>query len=141
MEIRRTSLKFSSSKKRERLAEQRLLMHDIEILENSVDYLDGNNNTIAELSKKRLALEQLIDYETQGAFIRSRAKYAIDGEKPTKLFCALEANNSIQKYVPQLIIQRDSVESTISDQKDVETEIHRFYKDLFECKVKYRSSK
>ena len=53
------------------------------------------------------------------------------------MFCALEANNSIQKYVPQLIIQRDSVESTISDQKDVETEIHSFYKDLFECKDKY----
>ena len=37
-----------------------------------------------------LRLEEINLYQTQGAFIRNRAKYKLEGEKPTQLFCSLE---------------------------------------------------
>ena len=60
--------------------------------------------------------------------------YKIDGEKPTKLFCSLELQNGVQKYVSQLVIVKDEVEKILTEQDEIEQEIHDFYKNLFECK-------
>ena len=110
-------------------------MHDIETLNQQVQSrqtpdIDAEN----ELNKKKNALEKIFDYEAEGAFIRARTNYRIDGEKPTKLFCALETQNGVQKYVSQLIKISNNDEFTLTDQKQIELEIHDFYKDLFKCK-------
>ena len=135
MEIRRTSILYSAQKKRERNATEQLLNHDIEILENELQ--KGNNSEIlkAEIERKKSALEEIIKYQAQGAFIRSRAEYKVEGEKPTRLFCSLEKYNGVQKYVPQLIVSDENGnEKIINDQKSVETEICSFYKKLFQNK-------
>ena len=129
MEIRKVTIKYSSFKKKERFAEQQLLMHDIEVLESS--HQPQDEFTRKELSQKRAALERILEYEAEGAYIRSRAKYRIEGEKPTKLFCALETSNNSQKYVPQLIIQENDNEVLLCSQNQVESEIYNFYRDLF----------
>ena len=60
------------------------------------------------------------------------SQYKVEGEKATRLFCALESHNATQRYVPQLITHDEEV--TLSAQDDIEKEIHRFYNDLFKCK-------
>ena len=90
MEIRRDSILFSAEKKRNRLAEEQILINDIEILETQAqNSIDPVNITSAELDRKRQALEKIYNYQAQGAYIRSRAAYKMDGERPTKMFCSL----------------------------------------------------
>ena len=134
MEIRRDSILFSAEKKRNRLAEEQILINDIEILETQAqNSIDPVNITSAELDRKRQALEKIYNYQAQGAYIRSRAAYKMDGERPTKMFCALEKYNGVQKYVPQLFVNDENdQEILISDQQGVENEIFRFYNQLYE---------
>ena len=136
MELRRVTILYSAEKKRSRLAEEQILINDIEILEH---HLQQNpvyvENIQTELNDKKDALENLYKYQAQGAYVRSRAKYKVEGEKPTRLFCSLEKYNGTQKYVPQIIIAGDNnTEVMVEDQKTIEKEIYKFYKDLFSCK-------
>ena len=135
MEIRRTTIKYSSQKKKKRITQQKLLMHDIETLNQLVQSQQiPDIDAVNELNEKKNALEKILDYEAEGAFIRARTNYRIDGEKPTKLFCALETQNGVQKYVSQLIKINNNEEITLTDQKSIELEICDFYRDLFRCK-------
>ena len=79
---------------------QSTFRHDIEILNQLLQSQQTpDNDALNELIEKKDALEKILNYEAEGAFIRARTNYRIDGEKPTKLFCALETQNGVQKYV------------------------------------------
>ena len=133
MEIRGVTISYSAQKKRERNADEQLLNHDIEILEKQLQDGNANNMLREELDNKKNALENIYNYQAHGAFIRSRANYKIDGEKPTRLFCSLEKYRGVKKYVPQLVVtDNDGNENLISNQKAVENEIHTYYCKLFE---------
>ena len=80
MELRRVTILYSAEKKRSRLAEEQILINDIEILEH---HLQQNpvyvENIQTELNDKKDALENLYKYQAQGAYVRSRAKYKVEG--------------------------------------------------------------
>ena len=135
MEIRHRTIQFSASLKRNREADEKELLNDIKILENNMFTTNNNDDIIAELEHKKESLEEIYNYQARGAYIRSRATYKLEGERPTKMFCALEKHNGIQKYVPQLIVEnKDGHEITIDSQQSVEEEIFRFYNDLYQNK-------
>ena len=112
LEVRQITIKYSVIKKKERVATEQLLLHEIETLESGLNKSSGDDfNIISErLQLKKNDLEAVYDHKAQGAFIRVRAKYRIEGEKPTRLFCSLEKHNAMQKYIPQLKINKDGVE-------------------------------
>ena len=96
-------------------------MHDIEMLESEL--IRCNNNFIAvndRLQSKKIELAAIYEHQFQGAYVRARAKYKMEGEKPTRLFCSLEKHNAVQKYIPQLKVVKDNLEVTIKEQKEVE---------------------
>ena len=134
LEIRRETINFSSLKKRERKTQELLLIEEIETIEKEIckEINDENfkrkNN---DLQLKKVELEDLNAYQAHGAFVRARAKYQVDGEKPSKLFCSLEKHNAVQKHIPQLKVRKDGEEVSITEQKSIENEIYHFYKDLF----------
>ena len=133
LEIRGITIQFAARKKKSRVAEEQKLVNDIEILENHLDLGTTNEEMIKELDSKKVALENLYKYQAQGAYVRSRANYKIEGERPTKLFCNLEKYNGVQKFVPQLIIKGDNdEEKKITEQRSIENEIYTFYKKLYE---------
>ena len=136
MEIRRVTILYSASMKRERNARELLLNHDIEILENQIQAQDDVNERLSEeLNIKKAALEEIYKYQAEGAFIRSRVGYKVDGEKPTRLFCALETYNGVQKFVPTLIVNNEEgQELVLNDQKSIETEICSYYSKLYQNK-------
>ena len=48
------------------------------------------------------------------------------------MFCNLEKHNGVQKFVPQLIVEnQEGQEYTITNQKEVEQEILRYYEYLY----------
>ena len=136
MEIRRATILYSAEKKRDRMSEELLLNHEIEILENNIQNVGHNDQRLLEeLQTKKDALENLYKYQAQGAFIRSRTTHKVEGEKPTRMFCALEKYNGIQKFVPQLLVTNpEGQEILITNQTDVEKQIITFYKNLFQNK-------
>ena len=141
LEIRRETIVFSAFKKRERQARELLLLHEIEVLEDNIAaveddeaFEEDNDN----LTRKKNELEKMYEYQAQGAFVRAKSRYKIEGEKPTKLFCSLEKHNAVQKHIPKLSVFRDNKEVVITDQKSVENEISEYYGDLFsrkECSI------
>ena len=134
MAIRRETIKFSSAKKRARQEKENLLLCDLEDLETRLHSVQYDSIQISEtIQVKRQELEELYSYQASGAYVRARARYKIEGEKPTKLFCSLEKYNAVQRYIPQLIIQKGEEYETLTKQKEIEGEIYQFYKNLFSC--------
>ena len=130
---------FSARKKRERQAREMLLIHEIEALENDIAGEDTEDSEDFErinaaLQTKKQDLEKINEYQAQGAFIRAKSKYKIEGERPTKLFCSLEKHNAIQKYIPKLKVVKENTECVLTEQKQIENEILDFYEDLFSAK-------
>ena len=134
MEIRGVTIAYSSKKKRERKQNEIKIMHDIELLESKIDN-ELNNESFkavnAQLLAKKVELEEIFEFQAQGAYIRARARHKLEGEKPSKLFCSLEKHNSIQKHIPRLVIEQNEQEVVINDQKNIETETFRYYRNLF----------
>ena len=59
-------------------------------------------------------LRQFFQLEAEGAAVRSRAKYNLNGEKPSRMFCALEKYNGTQKFIPQLVVKENGVFKTLT---------------------------
>ena len=140
MEIRKETITFSSKKKRDRQANELLLLHSIEDLENKIaveQNEDNFKNINADLQNKKLELDNIYSFQAQGAFVRARARYQVEGEKPTRLFCSLEKHNAVQKHIPKLVVEENGHKREVKDQKTIENEIYNYYGDLFaERKVK-----
>ena len=79
----------------------------------------------------KIELENIYAFQAQGAYIRAKARYKIEGEKPSRLFCSLEKHNAVQKHIPKLIVEKNDKKVEITDQISIENEIYNYYKDLF----------
>ena len=92
LEIRRESISYASRKKRERLSKEKALLKEIEDLEAKITAEDGDDEgqiLIDEQEAKKIDLDAIYSFQAQGAYIRARARQLVEGEKPTRLFCAL----------------------------------------------------
>ena len=139
LEIRRESISYSSKQKRERQAKELLLIHDIEALETQLaEETEDNENfqtSNSNLQTKKAELEKMYSYQAEGAFIRARAQYKIEGEQPSRLFLTLEKFNGVQKHIPKLITEKNGVKTVLTEQKPIENEITDYYKELFTKKI------
>lgn len=93
MEIRGLTISYSSYRKKNNDKIEKQLISDINELENS------NVVDLSLLEEKQAALENFRKEKLRGHFIRSRAKWVDEGEKPTKYFCHLESRNFLNKII------------------------------------------
>lgn len=123
-----------SKEKKERQASELVLVATIEKLEIELaaEQNDVNFEAInANLQAKKAELDNIYAFQAQGAFVRARAQYKSEGEKPTRLFCSLEKHNAVQKHIPKLIVEKNEIKEEITEQKGIENELFKYYKDLF----------
>ena len=80
------------------------------------------------LEIKKEELENVRKEKIKGIIIRSRVKWAEEGEKPTKYFCNLESRNYINKTISR--IEKDNGQ-TITKQEDILNEVKKFYENLY----------
>ena len=67
-------------------------------------HLEQNlNNNSNEYFSLKSEYEQLQHERIKGSIVRSRIKWSIEGEKPTRYFCGLEKSNTISKTVKKII--------------------------------------
>ena len=131
MEIRGETIKYSSSIKKERRQQYDSLMSNIEIKNEEFNENPENIIIKEELDVLKNEMEALIKYETEGAAIRSKAQYSLDGEKPNNFFCNLEKSNATTRYFSKLVTEDNE---TKYEQKLIEAEILKYYKNLYENK-------
>ena len=67
----------------------------------------------------------------RSSYVRSRAQWISEGEKPTKYFCALEHRNFIEKTIKKLTLNNGTV---LNEQSEILNEVRNYYKNLFSKK-------
>ena len=132
LEIRGKTISYCAWKKKSRNAAQTLALQRLEMAEIMSDKEPDNDQLRVELDTAKQEVEEFNCREAEGMQCRARVQWHVEGEKPNKFFCNLEKYNALQKYIPQLLVKRDSgEEKIINDQNKVEQEIYKFYRKLY----------
>ena len=131
MQIRSTSLKYAKQKRGKIRLIEKNLESDIMSLRRKLEEndLSETSQTIRNtLEAKKLQLENNLQRQTQGAIIRSKARWHNEGEKNTKYFLSLEKRHVNSKTIKQLQLENNSA---ISMDMEILTEAKCFYQNLY----------
>ena len=90
---------------------EKQLEDEIKLLEEHI-----NNMNLEQLETKKHELEELWKEKLKGHYVRSRAKWIEEGEKPTKYFYNIESRNYHSKLITK--IELDNGEQ-ITDQSQI----------------------
>ena len=91
--------------------------------------IDPNSGNLEELECLQTEYDQLYDYITQGAIIRSRATWYEMGEKNNKYFLNLENSNKTKSSVRKILTTDGAL---ISDPKKIMNELELYYSNLYD---------
>ena len=87
MNIRESSIKYGAIKKKHQKTKQILLEEQISVLEKEFESVEvPNEEVLYKLQKTKSELEEIIQYKTKGAIIRSKARWYNEGEKNSGYF-------------------------------------------------------
>ena len=125
MEIRGKTISYSAYKKKQKIERENMLIKSIQNIENSPE------PDLVLIESKKEELENLRKEKLNGIIVRSRVRWAEEGEKPTEYFCSLESRNYVNKAIPKVIKDDGSI---INNQEEILIEVRNFYKDLYACR-------
>ena len=77
---------------------------NLSLLENNLD-----SEKVNVIKEKRNELEKIRNKKIRGSYIRSRAKWIEEGEKPSKYICNLESKNFINKQISKLELENGQI--------------------------------
>ena len=109
--IRKETISFSKRKAKERRDELSALERDVKRWQDLCDESPTSEN-LTGLEETRIRYESAYDYVTQGAIIRSRARWFEKGEKSNSYFLRLENQNNSSSCIRKL---------KLDDEKDRES--------------------
>ena len=126
VKIRSESMKFAAQNKRNRKNKINSLEDQIKHYENEII---GPLNYEDEMKFKnlKLELERELEYDTNGANLRSKVRWYEEGEKPSKYFFNLEKRNFNNKVINKLNVN----DELINDPKEILREEKKFYENLY----------
>ena len=138
LEIRGKTIAYSSRRKRNQDKTEANLMNEIQTLQNDIEEkeLPDQNSDVIQNLRSRLKeanseLEQIREKKIKGSFMRSKALWIEQGEKPTKYFCNLEKRNFVNKQMSRI----EKVDGTqVTEQDEIMIEVRAFYENLYKAK-------
>lgn len=128
MELRGKCISYGSYKKSLKIKTEQKLIEEIQILE---DMLHIDNTLLDKWETKQKELQALRTEKLKGNLLRSKAKWVMEGEKPSHYFCNLESRNFTNKIIPNVQKENGDI---ISDQKEILKEATFFYQELYSYK-------
>ena len=135
MEIRGTTIQYCATKKKIKNAAKNLALHRLEVAEEASDSQPNCRELLEKLNEAKKDVEIFEKTEAEGALVRARALWQIEGEKPSKFFCNLEKFNALQKYIPKLKVKNEkNVEIEVTEQQKIDKEIRKFYASLYKSR-------
>ena len=126
-EIRRFTMSYCSQKKMDNRLQESNNLKKLEDLENCL----GNHpcdDMILQIEQLRVEIRLMEQERIKGAIIRSKIRWAEEGEKSSKFFFDLEKHNYIKKQIRKLKINNGT---TVTDQQSIEKETESFYSNLY----------
>ena len=88
--------------------------------------VNPGQETIAKFYEVKLKLEQISMHKTEGAMIRSKARWCEQGERSTRYFFNLEKRNRSNNYITKLKVY----DSTLVTPTEILKEELRYYQNL-----------
>ena len=130
LQIRDTSIKYSKAKTKKMKNKEADIESEMGALERQFESSTNNDKeALAEqLRVKKIELENIIEYKTKGAIIRSKARWYNEGEKNNKYFLNLENRHCKKKTIMQ-IKTKDGV--LLTNDPDILKECNSFYGGSF----------
>ena len=125
------TMRYSKQRAKEKNAVFNSLKQQIELLSKTLSDTDGQEMTeklSKELQDAKHTFEQHVQYIADGARIRSKIKWQMQGEKSTKYFLGLERVKYSNKTMRELITEDNKI---TRDQKVILMEQHKYYKKLY----------
>ena len=122
------TISYSSFKKKERNSNEKNLETQIQLLDRLISTSPQSIIFQEMLTNCKEELENIRKAEVKGIFLRSKAKWIEEGEKPTKYFCHLEKRNFTNETVTKLINNKGE---TINNQLEILKKIENFYCRLY----------
>ena len=129
--LRGTIITYSGKKRREANREKKRLNQQICTLDTKINTGQGTRADYVRLVELNTSLINLRKTELEGAFIRSRADWLDQGEKPSKYFLNLGNKNRVNKNINEIKTDNDTI---IKDQGEILKELKKFYQTLYEEK-------
>ena len=83
----------------------------------------SSETLVSQLERLEAELNKILDFETKGLMIRSRARWMEDGEKSSKYFCNLEKRSNEKKCIYK--VKKDNG-NVVSNQSHIMEEIHHY---------------
>jgi len=138
LQKRDTSVKYSKAKTKKIKHKEADVEREITTLEREFEsFLNNDKEALAEqIRLKKMELENVIEYKTKGAIIRSKARWYNEDEKNNKYFLNLENRHCKRKTVMQ-IKTKDGV--NITNDSDILRECNSFYNELYTSKMTKRT--
>ena len=81
-----------------------------------------------EIDMVKTDIEEIINYQTLGAIIRSKTKWYEEGEKNTRYFLNMEKRNYNKKVIKRLRLQNGTL---ITDMEEILFEQRKLYRKLY----------
>ena len=128
-QIRTCTISFSALRSRQRQEKEKFLLRKLEQLENDMIHSSEKTNNYFECKSEWENLERI---KTEGAILRSKVKWAEEGEKNTKYFLNLEKKNYQVKYIKKLIKDNGT---ELTNPRDILQEQKQFYSSLYSSKL------
>ena len=127
LKVREKSLRYSKIKTKQTKQRQLSVEQTIARLQEELDSI----NTDEKLNESRLELEEIIEFRTKGAILRSKTRWYNEGEKNTKYFLNLEKRHYKQGTISEIKVNdREFVNS----HEEILIECVSFYKNLYSPK-------
>ena len=125
--IRQATITYSKDKARER--REKMSQVEASLKQCEVDCsANPSPENIEKLETLKGAYDSIYQYQSEGAIIRSRAKWYEKGERSNKYFLNLESHKKTKSSIRKIFNKEGHL---ISDPKRVIKEIEGFYADLY----------
>ena len=126
MEIRSFTICFCKQIAKNTKNEEAVLQQQFSSLHKLMCANPGQE-TVAKFYKVKLKLEQISMHKTEGAMIRSKARWCEQGERSTRYFFNLEKRNRSNNYITKLKAEN----RTLVTPTEILNEEHRYYQNLY----------
>ena len=126
--IRQFTQSYSKIKAQERRQKRQNLEKKVEILESKISESSDPEVQI-QYDNAKNELEDLYDYITDGAILRSKVNWYEQGEKSTEYFLNLEKHSKSKMHIRKLIAPESG--SEITEFACIQKEIKHFYQSLY----------
>jgi len=125
-------IEYTSKKKKERTANKKRLTKEIDDIQSKINNAlienTGHEDLTDELRHLESELNKILDFETNGLLVRSRCRWAEEGERSSKYFCNLEKRTNEKKNINRIELENQTI---VTDQKVILQKICDFYTKLY----------